>query len=51
MNKITVLIRGMGAELVKQVNIKAIRDGVKLADWLNDTISHKLTPRINKLTP
>jgi len=42
MKKITVTIRGMDDELVKQVKIKSIRDGVKPADWLNDAIKQKL---------
>jgi len=42
MPKITLTIRGIDVDLIKQARLKAIREGVKTSQWLNEAIREKL---------
>lgn len=42
MPKITLTIRGIDVDLIKQARSKAIRQGMKTSEWLNEAIREKL---------
>jgi hypothetical protein len=42
MQKITLTIRGIDADLIKQARSKAIRQGMRTSEWLNEAIREKL---------
>lgn len=42
MPKITLTIRGIDADLIKQARTKAINHGMRISEWLNEAIQEKL---------
>lgn len=42
MQKVTLTIRGLDRDLLRQARINAARQGMRISEWLNNAISEKL---------